>query len=174
MGILLPKWRKEGKRERKWRFCSRLACDVVRGEEKKSLQVAAEEAPEELGDAVEGRPEDLAGIVLEVAECAAVLAAEAGEHRLALAADVAGVEDAEVTHLDHVVDELGAAFHVGLAEEVLVLKAEVEAEGEHGGGGEAAHAKALQRLHGAAALSRRQLPQHIVVVHHLPEAQPAA
>ena len=70
-----------------------------------------------LGDAGEGRPEDLAGIVLEIGEDALVLALEAGPFRFARVAAVAGVEDAEVAHLDHVVDELLAKLLVGRAEE---------------------------------------------------------
>lgn len=86
-------------------------------------------------------------------------------------ADVARVEDAEVTHLDHIVDELCAALMVGLAEEVLVFEPEVVLESEHGGGGEAAHAETLQRLHDGPTLSSRQLAHYIVVIHHLPQAE---
>ena len=65
-----------------------------------------------MGDAGEGRPEDLAGIVLEVGEDALVLALEAGPFRFAVVAVVALAEDAEVAHLDHIVDQFLAEFQV--------------------------------------------------------------
>ena len=84
---------------------------------------------------------------------------------------VALVEDTEIAHLDHIVDQFLAEFLVGRAEEVLVLETEVELEGEHRGGGEAGHAEALQRLHDGPAFSSRQRAKHVIIVHHLPETQ---
>ena len=133
------------------------------------LKIPHDAPPDVLGEAGEGRPEDLAGVVLEVGEDALVLAAEACEFRLALVGDVARVEDAEIAHLDDIVDELLAHFAVGRAEEVFVLEPEFVLHADHDGGGEAAHAQTLQRLVYGPALSRRQCPEHVVVIHHLPQ-----
>lgn len=95
------------------------------------LEVAVEAAPEVLADTGERRPDDFAGIVAKVGESTTVLAEETPEDRLFFAAAVAGVEHAEIAHPEHIVDEPGAAFHVGLAEEILVLEPEVVLEGEH-------------------------------------------
>ncbi len=157
-------------------FCTREGEWRGRGKEgadREGLEIAVKAAPKVLEEAGERRPEDFSWVVAEVGEEAAVAATEARERALAGSRPVPRVQDAEIAHVVKVVDELGTSFHVGLAEEELVLEAEVVLEGEHRGGGEAAHAQTLQRLEGLAALSRRQLPQHIVVVHHLPEAESA-
>ena len=120
-----------------------------------------------LGDAGEGGPEDLAGVVFEVGEDAFVLSLEAGPFRVAFVAVVALVEDTEIAHLDDVVDKFLPEFAVGRAEEVFVFETEFVLHADHYGGGEAGHAKALQRLHDGPAFSRRKYLKHVVIVHHL-------
>ena len=137
------------------------------------LEIAVEEAPEVLAKTGKGCPENLARVEAKVGEYSTILAKETGECAFVFLAVIARVEDAEIAHLDHIVDEFWAALTVGLAEEILVFEPEVVLEGEHGGGGEAAHAQTFQRLHGRPAPGRRQLFQHVVIIHHLPQAEPA-
>lgn len=79
------------------------------------LEIPHDTAPEMLAYASVGRPEDLAGVVLEIGEDSLVLALEAGELRLAVVTAVARIEDAEIAHLDDVIDEFLAEFAVGRA-----------------------------------------------------------
>lgn len=117
-----------------------------------------------------GRPEDLVGVVLEIGEDALVLALEAGPFRFAFVAAVAWVEDSKIAHLNDVIDEFLAELAVGRAEEVLILEAELMLHADHCGGGEAVHTQTLQRLEYGPALGRRQIAQHIVIIHHLSQA----
>ena len=137
------------------------------------LEVAVAKAPEELAQTSERRPDNLSRVEAQVGEYSTVLAEESGESAFAFLSTIARIKNAEIAHLDHVLDESWTAFSIRLAEEILVFEPKVVLEGEHGGGGEAAHAQTLQRLHGRPALFSRQISQHVEIIHHLPKSQPA-
>lgn len=141
--------------------------------DQKRLEVAVAEAPEELAQTGERRPDNLSRVEAQVGEYSTVLAEETGKCTFVFLSVIARIKDAEIAHPDHIVNEPGTTLTVRLAEEVLVFEPEVVLEGEHSGGGEAAHTQTLQCLNDRLAPGRWQISQHVVIIHHLPKSQSA-
>ena len=118
------------------------------------------------------RPGHFAGIVAQVGQDAAVLAEETTEYPLVLLGIVAAVQRPEIPVLDGIFHQLAPQLDIGLAKEVLLFQPEIEPERFHHRGGEGAHSQLPKVLHHGFPVLRRQDAEDVVLVHHLPQAQP--
>ena len=119
------------------------------------------------------RPDHFAGIINEIGPYPGGLAEEAVQAGFVLTRVVAMVQHAEVAVPHRIVHEPAAPLRIRRAQEIFLLQAEAEPQRLHHGRSEPAHPQMPQRGHHGAPVRRRQYPEDVVVIHHLPHPQAA-
>ena len=120
-----------------------------------------------------GRTGHLAGVGAQVGQHPAALAEKTLQAGLPFPGIVPGIQHAEIAVPHRIVHELAAPLRIRRTQEILLLQAEVEPHRLHRRRREPAHPQMPQRGHHGAPVRRRQHPQDVVIVHHLPHPQAA-